>query len=62
MLCGDGTTGCHGAIEAADPAARAALGKYLRIHRPDVFTYLAEKMRREGGAIAASEWLRRNLD
>lgn len=58
MLCGSGTTGCHGAIEHADEETRRALGRHIRIHRPDTFGYLREKL---GGPIQADEWLRRYL-
>ena len=55
MLCGDGTRGHHGLVEHHDPHAMKLLERHLRVHRPDVFTYLAGKL---GGAIAADEWLR----
>lgn len=55
MLCGSGTTGCHGEIEHAAPGARARLVREIRVRRPDVFAYLRTKL---GGAIAADEWLR----
>lgn len=55
MLCGSGTTGCHGAVERADPDARRELAKYIRFYRPDTYAYLIEKL---GGVEAAREWLR----
>lgn len=58
MLCGSGTTGCHGAIEHADPETRLALGGYLRIRRPDTIAYLRAKL---GGELAADAWLSRYL-
>lgn len=58
MLCGSGTTGCHGAIEHADPETRLALGGYLRVRRPDTVAYLRAKL---GGELAADEWLGRYL-
>lgn len=56
MLCGDGTSGCHGLIEHADRQARQRLARMIRIERPDTFGYLAQKL---GSAVAADEWLRR---
>lgn len=56
-LCGSGTTGCHGAVEAADVFARGQLGVYLIEERPDVVSYLQGKL----GPSAASEWLLRHL-
>lgn len=58
MLCGDGTRGCHGAIEKEDEETRRLLGRHIRLHRPDTFAYLTTKL---GGAIQADEWLRRYL-
>lgn len=55
-LCGDGTRGCHGLIEHADRQARTRLVRLLRLHRPDTFRYLSQKL---GSAVAADEWLRR---
>lgn len=55
-LCGDGTTGCHGRIEAADALYRAALAEHLERERPDAIAYLCERL---GGAVAAADWLRR---
>lgn len=56
MLCGDGTTGCHGRIEHADLEARGALVRMIRYSRPDVFLYLTHKL---GGSIQADDYLRR---
>lgn len=42
-LCGSGTTGCHGLIEANDPATKAALGQAILEKRPDVIEYVKEK-------------------
>jgi hypothetical protein len=58
MLCGDGTRGCHGAITNEEKIARHALGRYIRVHRPDTFAYLTEKL---SSTIAADEWLTRRL-
>lgn len=55
MLCGSGTTGCHGDIEHARGDSRARLVRRIRVFRPDVFDYLRTKLR---SAIAADEWLR----
>lgn len=56
MLCGDGTTGCHGAAEAREPTVRAAIGAIL-IERADTIEYLDEKL---GGLEPALDYLRRN--
>jgi hypothetical protein len=55
VVCGDGTSGCHGEIEHATLGARAVLVSKLRVFRPDVFDYLRRTL---GSAIAADEWLR----
>lgn len=57
-LCGSGTTGCHGAVEAAEKDACAALGRYLTQERPDTIAYLELRLE---GCEAAQEWLRRHL-
>lgn len=44
MLCGSGTTGCHGLIEARDPDAKRRLSAILH-RRPDVVEYLASRGR-----------------
>lgn len=59
MVCGSGTTGCHGRIEANDRETLRALAGYLRDSRPDVLLYLAKKLSRSGGMIAAVAWLAR---
>lgn len=43
-VCGDGTRGDHGRLEARDPDARAALGAALT---PDEAAYVVEKMGEE---------------
>jgi hypothetical protein len=53
-LCGHGTAGCHGLVELADADACAALGAYLDAERPDVVTYLQNRL---GSPDAAAEWL-----
>jgi len=55
-LCGSGTTGHHGRVEAWDAEVRARLGGVLRTRRPDVTAYLAERL---GGAERAAEFLQR---
>lgn len=58
MLCGDGTRGHHGMIEAGNRDARAALGLYILDERRDVIDYLTVKL---GGAEQARAWLQRSL-
>lgn len=51
-LCGSGTTGCHGRIEARDPVARAALrGAFL----PSNYEYFVRKL-----GDKAEGWIERN--
>jgi 5-methylcytosine-specific restriction endonuclease McrA len=57
MLCGSGTTGCHGIITTEDPRARQALGHYLVTARPDSVEYLIDLLGRD----AALDWLNRRL-
>ena len=57
MLCGNGTTGCHGWIEAGHEATRKLLGRYIARRRLDTLDYLSAKL----GDEQAREWLRRNL-
>lgn len=52
-LCGSGTTGCHGRIEARDPVARARLRLALR---DENLLYLSAKL----GVEHARAWLDRN--
>lgn len=52
MLCGSGTTGCHGDIEARVPAAMIRLARYL-VARDDFLAYLIVKL---NGERAAYEW------
>lgn len=58
MLCGDGTTGHHGRIEAHDHAACQALGVHLIEERLDTLEYLGEKL---GGLLPVAEWFRTQL-
>ena len=57
MLCGSGTTGCHGKIEAHDHQVLWLLGEHILGSRGDTIVYLYEYL----GAVAAQEWIRRNL-
>ena len=57
MLCGSGTTGCHGFIEASDTTTKWQLAFYIQDSRPDILAYLDERFPAEG----ASAWLRRVL-
>lgn len=60
MLCGDGTTGCHGGVEARDPDAMRDLYTYLLAEREDFFRYLVEKLRAQGHdrpRVGAVAWL-----
>lgn len=57
-LCGSGTTGCHGGVEAGLDSACRALGRYVMSERPDTVDYLVERL---GGRPAALEFLRRRL-
>jgi hypothetical protein len=57
MLCGSGTTGCHGLIEFRDPETLKILGRYILSARGDTIAYLYERM----GAVAAQEFMKRHL-
>ena len=57
MLCGDGTTGCHGLITAYELNKCRELATYLREQRPDALAYLDERFPLEG----ADAWLQRVL-
>lgn len=57
MLCGSGTTGCHGLIEAADPITCWSLAYYIHDNRQDILMYLEWRFPQEGGQA----WLRRVL-
>lgn len=57
MLCGTGTTGCHGLVEARDPETVWALGVYIRVSRGDVLSYLYATK----GVEPAKEWMRQHL-
>ena len=51
MLCGHGTTGCHGDIEAHNATRRAELASYIRECRLDTCAYLDEKFPHEGADL-----------
>ena len=56
MLCGDGTRGCHGRIEANDPVALSLLGAHIVSERPDTILYLRAKL-----GDGADGWMQRRL-
>lgn len=56
MLCGSGTTGCHGRVEARDPVILRLLGEHILKARPDTIAYLYERK----GVTAAQEFIRRH--
>ena len=56
VLCGHGTAGCHGAVEARRGDARQRLGEHLRHERPDAVSYVTEKLGQEAGEA----WLQRH--
>lgn len=57
MLCGDGTRGCHGLIEAHELNKQRELASYLRTWRSDTLAYLDARFPQEG----ADAWLQRVL-
>lgn len=57
MLCGSGTTGCHGLVEAGHRETRRRLGYHLLHVRTDVLPYLITKHETEERARA---WISRN--
>jgi hypothetical protein len=58
MLCGDGTRGHHGLVEARDPRTIKRLGYLVRFERPDTLRYLTAKL---GDAEKVNAWLTRYL-
>lgn len=56
-LCGSGTTGHHGKVEAADTPTLVLLGEHLLLERPDTIGYIKAKLGEQEGV----EWLRRRL-
>jgi hypothetical protein len=57
-VCGDGTRGCHGRLEAEDEVARKLLGEYVAMERDDFVDYLIVKL---GGPWPAVSFLSRRL-
>jgi HNH endonuclease len=57
-LCGSGTHGCHGGVEAGLDSASRALGLYVLRERQDTVDYLIARL---GSTQAASEFLRQRL-
>lgn len=53
MVCGSGTTGCHGLIESHDEPTLRKLGEYILRSRGDTIMYLYEYL----GPVAATEWM-----
>ena len=53
MLCGDGTRGCHGLVEARDAKTLRWLGEHIIEERPDILEYLAWRK-----GETAWEWFR----
>lgn len=56
-LCGSGTTGCHGDIENEDMETRKMVGRHIRAERPDIVTYVQEKLGKRKG----DDFLRRRF-
>lgn len=57
MLCGHGTAGCHGLVEAHDKRTLSLLGRHVLLHREDVIAHLDQRL----GPVAAQEFLGREL-
>lgn len=55
MLCGSGTTGCHGLVTENDTVTCWQLAFYLKENRPDTISYLDSVFPHEG----AEAWLAR---
>jgi hypothetical protein len=56
MLCGSGTTGCHGAVEAHDEKTLRRLRDHIECCRADTIDYLDWRL---GGLDRATDWLDR---
>jgi hypothetical protein len=56
-VCGSGTTGCHGEIEAKREWAMRSLGAFVGARRPDTIAYVREKL----GVVAGDAWLEKHL-
>lgn len=54
-VCGDGTTGCHGLLEAENVRARTQAGAHIRNDRPDTLAYLQGRL----GPVQADDYLDR---
>lgn len=50
-LCGDGTSGCHGLVEAGDAETLRMLAEAIQADEPAVYAYAVEKLGEDG-------WLR----
>lgn len=57
MLCGDGTTLCHGKVTAEDETTLRALGHVILTTRRDTVAYLNGKL----GRVRAHAWMALNL-
>ncbi len=56
MLCGDGTTGCHGKVEAHDTETLRLLRDHIEWCRADTIDYLDWRL---GSLDRAADWLDR---
>ena len=54
-LCGSGTTGCHGKVEAGDRETRRVLAAYLLMYRPDTSNFLRRELLHE----TPRQWIER---
>lgn len=54
-LCGDGTRGCHGDVEARRNGTREKLGDFIVRFRPDTLAYVRGKI-----VPGADAWLQRH--
>ena len=55
MLCGSGTTGCHGLVEHHDPRTMRALQRVVS-ERVDTWAHLCDRL---GGPEPAADWIAR---
>lgn len=60
-LCGSGTTGCHGAVEAREEWALRSLGQFIAARRPDTIRYIVGKLWTPNAPDAGHAWLERHL-
>lgn len=56
MLCGHGTAGCHGRVEARDRQTLSLLASYIEQFRPDTIEHLDWRL---GSMERATDWLDR---